>query len=81
MQLKSIAKCSKGSILQYFRPALSYHMALRPLFRLFLSGRLRPVSQCGLYFRFPGAAGGGQGSNQGGNEGGQYDEGDDDLYS
>ena len=27
-----------------FRPALSYHMVLRPLFCLFLSGRLRQVS-------------------------------------
>ena len=33
------------------------------------------------YFRFPGAAGGGQGPSQGGNDGGQFDEGDDDLYS
>ena len=32
---------SKGSILQYFRPALSYYLSLRPLFCLFLSGRLR----------------------------------------
>ena len=40
MQVKSIAECSKGSILQYFRPTLSYHMTLRPLFCLFLSGRL-----------------------------------------
>ena len=29
------------SILQYFRPSLSYHLSLRPLFCLFLSGRLR----------------------------------------
>ena len=29
------------SILQYFRHALSYHLSLRPLFCLFLSGRLR----------------------------------------
>ena len=43
MQVKSIAECTKGSILQYFRPALSYHMALRPLFCVFLSGRLRQV--------------------------------------
>ena len=35
MQVKSIAECSKGNILQYFRPALSFHMALRPLFCLF----------------------------------------------
>ena len=31
MQVKSIAEC----ILQYFRPALSYHLSLRPLFYLF----------------------------------------------
>ena len=43
MQVKSIAECSKGSILQYFPPSLSYHLPLRPLFCLFLSGRLRKV--------------------------------------
>ena len=47
MQVKSIADCSKGSILQYFWPSLSYHLPLRPLFCLFLSGHLRQVS---LYF-------------------------------
>ena len=31
------------SILQYFPPSLSYHLSLRPLFYLFLSGRLRQV--------------------------------------
>ena len=31
------------SILQYFRPSLSYHLSLRPLFCLFFSGRLRQV--------------------------------------
>ena len=31
------------SILQYVRPALSYHLSLRLLFCLFLSGRLRQV--------------------------------------
>ena len=31
------------SILQYFRPSLSYHLSLRPLFCLFLSGPLRQV--------------------------------------
>ena len=31
------------SILQYFRPSLSYHLSLRPLFCLMLSGRLRQV--------------------------------------
>ena len=28
---QGIAECSKGSILQYFRPSLSYHLSLRPL--------------------------------------------------
>ena len=32
MQVKSIAECSPWSILQYFRPSLSYHLPLRPLF-------------------------------------------------
>ena len=31
------------SILQYFRPSLSYDLSLRPLFCLFLSSRLRQV--------------------------------------
>ena len=31
MQVNSIAECSKGSILQYFRPALGYHLSLRSL--------------------------------------------------
>ena len=31
MQVKSIAECSKGSILQYFGPSLSYQLSLRPL--------------------------------------------------
>ena len=35
MQVKSIAECSKGSILQYFQPLLSCHLSLRPLFCLF----------------------------------------------
>ena len=43
MQVKSIAECSKGSILQYFQPSLKYYFALRPLFCLFLSGALRQV--------------------------------------
>ena len=41
MQVKSIAECSKGSSLQYFRPSLSYHLSLVSVFCLFLSGRLR----------------------------------------
>ena len=43
MQVKSIAECSEGSILQHFRPSLSYHLSLRSLFCLFLSGRFTPV--------------------------------------
>ena len=41
MQVKSIAECSPWSILQYFRPSLSFHLSLRSLFCLFLSGRFR----------------------------------------
>ena len=37
------------SILQYFRPLLIYHLSLRSLFCLFLSGRLRQVL---LYITF-----------------------------
>ena len=43
MQVKSVAECSKGSILQYFRPSLSYHLSLRSLFCLVLSGRFTQV--------------------------------------
>ena len=32
-----------GTILQYFRPSLSYHLSLRSLFCLFLSGRFTQV--------------------------------------
>ena len=39
MQVKSISEWFKASILQSFRPSLSYHLSLRPLFCLFLSGR------------------------------------------
>ena len=35
---QSIAECSKGSILQYFQPSLSYHLSLRSLFCLFYTG-------------------------------------------
>ena len=35
------------SILQYFRPSLSYHLLLSPMFCLFFSGRFRQVL---LYF-------------------------------
>ena len=36
---------SKGSILQYFRPSLSYHFPLRPWFCPLSVGRLRQVFQ------------------------------------
>ena len=42
-QVKSIVECSKGSILQYFQPSLSYHLSLRSLFCLFFSGRFTEV--------------------------------------
>ena len=48
MQVTSIAECSKGSILQYFRPSLSYHFPISPLFCRIFNGRLRQVL---LYFR------------------------------
>ena len=50
MQVKSIAECSKRSILQYFPPALSCHLSLRSLFCLFLSGRFTQVL---LYSKLP----------------------------
>ena len=43
MQVKSIAECSKGSILQYVQHSLSYRLSLRALFCLFLSGRFTQV--------------------------------------
>ena len=43
MQVESIAECFRGSILQYFRPSLSYHLSLRSLFYLLLSVPLRQV--------------------------------------
>ena len=43
MQVKSIAGCSKGSILQYFRPSIRCHLLFRSLFCLFLSGRFTQV--------------------------------------
>ena len=35
--------CSNESILQYFSPSLTYHLSLRSLFCLFLSGRFTLV--------------------------------------
>ena len=48
MQVKSIAECSpwSRSILQYFRPSVSYHLSWISLFCLFLSGRLRQFLLC-----------------------------------
>ena len=43
MQVKSIAECSKGSILQYIQPSLKYQLSLRSLFCLFLSGGFTQV--------------------------------------
>ena len=50
MQVKSIAECYKRSILQYFRPSLSYNLSLRSLFCLFLSGRFTQVLLYALFF-------------------------------
>ena len=44
MQVKSVAKCSKAIILQYFRLSLSYNLPLRSLFCIFLSCRFTQVS-------------------------------------
>ena len=44
MKVKRIEECSKGNILQCVRPSLSYHLSLRSLFCLILSGRLRQGS-------------------------------------
>ena len=49
MQVKSTAECSKGSILHYFQPPLSYHLSLRSLFCLFLSS---PFTHFFLLFDF-----------------------------
>ena len=40
MKVENIAECSEG---QNFRYSLSYHLSLRSLFCLFLSGHLRQV--------------------------------------
>ena len=47
MKVKSIAECSKGSILQYFWPALSDNWYWKPVFGRFESGIFTPVL---LYF-------------------------------
>ena len=43
MQVKIISECSPWNILQYIRPSLSYHLSLRILFCLCLSGRFTQV--------------------------------------
>ena len=43
MQVKSIAECFKGGILQYLWPSLSYHLSLGSLYCLFLSGHFTQV--------------------------------------
>ena len=43
LHFEGIAECSTWSILQYFRPSLSYRFLLRSLFCLFLSGRFTQV--------------------------------------
>ena len=43
MQVKSIAECSPCNILQYVLPSFSYHLSLRSMFCLFLSGHVRQV--------------------------------------
>ena len=42
----------QGGILQYFRPSLSYHFPIRPLFCLFGSGPLRQVLLFALFSIF-----------------------------
>ena len=49
MQVKSIAECSEGSILQYFPPSLSYLVVKIFFFCLFLGGRFTQVL---LYFYY-----------------------------
>ena len=44
MQVNSIAECSKGSILQYCRPAFEVTHSFKTFFCLFLSDRLRQIS-------------------------------------
>ena len=50
-KVKSIAECSKGSILQYFWPALSNNslLVLKTNFGLFESGRFTPDLLYRLY--------------------------------
>ena len=43
MKVERIAECSKGSILQYFWPALRDNRSWKTILVFFLSGRLRQV--------------------------------------
>ena len=43
MKVKSIAECSKGSILHYFWPAFSDNQSWKPFFGLFESGHFTQV--------------------------------------
>ena len=43
MKVESSAECSKGSILQYFWPALNYNWSWNPIFGPFESGRFTQV--------------------------------------
>ena len=52
MQVKSIAECSKGSILQYFRPSSTYQLSLRPLFCLFLISSPPSLTELNLLSTF-----------------------------
>ena len=57
MQVKSIAECSKGSIMQPFWLSLSYHLLLRSLFCLFFEWLLKTcftVLTTYMYFLFCG---------------------------
>ena len=50
MQVKSIAECFNGSILQYFRSSLSYHLSLRTFEVQWLCGRVLDSRQKGHGF-------------------------------
>ena len=54
MQVKRTAECSKRAFCNTFDLHISYHLSLRPLFCLVLSGRLRQVLlyQCDKTFCF-----------------------------
>ena len=42
-KVESIAECSKGSVLQYFWPALSDNLSWKPIFCLLECGRFTQV--------------------------------------